>query len=133
MAAGQHRNRGFVSLGIAAAFLAASSAAAQTPAIAGRLTVRPQTMATGTRNAAAGWQALDSAPAGSRPPLIYVPPQCVGERRCPLVLHLHDRFGVPKHADRYGIIGLVPREADFGPIDGSGYEPNEPWLMKGRP
>ena len=87
------------------------------------LTVRPRAMATGTRTKKAGAQLLDSA----RHTWVYVPPQCVGTRQCPLVVVLGgadipardmvtftDSLSYRAYlADRYGMILLAPeaREA----------------------
>jgi len=83
-----------------------------------RLSVRPRAMATGTRTVQAGVQLLDSL----RQTLVYVPPQCVGTHRCPLVVVLggaaiRSREMVnpgrvlayrSPFADQYGMILLAP-------------------------
>jgi phospholipase/carboxylesterase len=79
-----------------------------------RLSVRPHEMATGTRTVQAGEHRLDSLDNY----LVYVPKQCVGTRRVPLIVLLpgggensrsvmDERWG-RKLADRYGMILLVP-------------------------
>jgi phospholipase/carboxylesterase len=84
------------------------------PTPTARLSVRPHEMATGTRTARAGEQRLDSLDDY----LVYVPKQCVGTRRVPLVVQLpgggetsqsimDHRWG-RELADRYGMILLVP-------------------------
>ena len=87
------------------------------------LTVRPQTMATGTRTAKAGVQLIDSV----KQTWVYVPPQCVGTRRCPLVVTLGGaaisamemvNFVRPLSyrqplADRYGMILLAPEATAY--------------------
>lgn len=84
----------------------------------GRLTVRPQEMATGTLNVKAGEQTLDSIPDY----LVYVCKQCVGARRVPLVVILHGGGGnareqmdfMREFADKYGMIMLLPNSASPG-------------------
>ena len=87
------------------------------------LTVRPYAMATGTRTRQAGAQLLDSA----TQTWVYVPPQCVGTRRCPLVVTLGGaaisamemvNFMRPlsyrrPFADRYGMILLAPEAVAY--------------------
>ena len=80
--------------------------------------VRPHEMATATRTDRAGIQRLDSLPNGSA---VYVPPQCVGTRRCPLVVSL--LRGNPAHvmewqragAEKYGMILLAPAMVEESP------------------
>ncbi len=82
------------------------------PSVVTRLSVRPHEMATGTRTDRAGEHTLDSL----ENYLVYVPQQCVGTRRCPLVVFLH---GAASHAgnvmkiqrpvaDKYGMIVFAP-------------------------
>ena len=111
----RHVRGGLVCLGIAGTFIAEGRCVAQTtPAATPRLSVRPHEMATGTQNVQAGEQQLDSLPDY----LVYVPKQCVGKRRVPLVVLLpgggktsrtvmDERWG-PQLADKYGMILLVP-------------------------
>ncbi len=79
---------------------------AQRPA---HLTVRPRTMAKGTRTARAGWHPLDSLPGSA----VYVPQACVGTRRCPLtVFPLQKELDTIKTlmvsaADQYGMVLLT--------------------------
>lgn len=82
------------------------------------LTVHPREMATGTRTRKAGAQLIDSA----KQTWVYVPRQCVGMRRCPLVVVLggadisamemvnfKDSLSYRSYlADRYGMILLAP-------------------------
>ena len=70
-----------------------------------RLTVRPRTMATATQTSEAGEFPLDSFRPGST---VYVPPTCVGQRRCPLLVAMEggSRYLRPV-ADKYGIIMLL--------------------------
>lgn len=101
--------------GLVSAFLAAGRGVAQTPSISqssgvpGRLTVRPREMAMATQTAQAGRFSLDSVPRGQWPKyLVYVPPQCIGTRRCPLVVDLgtYLRDEQDTKADKYGMILL---------------------------
>jgi phospholipase/carboxylesterase len=66
-------------------------ALAQAPTEPMRLNVRPQEMATGTRNAQAGLQSLDSLNDvdSVSDALVYVPKRSVGTQRVPLVVLLH--------------------------------------------
>lgn len=107
----RHARGHFVYLGLASSLIAAGSAAAQEPVWPGFLTVHPNEMATGTQTVRAGEQSLDSLN-----DLVYVPPECVGTRRCPLVVFLHGVGGTPRgaiesqrlFADKYGVILLAP-------------------------
>ena len=83
------------------------------------LTVQPRTLVLGTRNPSAGVHPLDSLSGF----LVYVPPQCVGPHRCPLVVFLHgagetaeDNVGYWRPvSDRYGQILLAPQSQEpFG-------------------
>lgn len=128
-------------LGLVATVLTAGRGIAQTPAAQtppvqdpwaqGRLTVRPREMATATRTAQAGLFLLDSFPyqlpdpnGGDYHYKVYVPPQCVGARRCPLLVHV--AFGTEWRpvADKYGMILLIlPANivyADSGRYDSTG-------------
>lgn len=67
------------------AVAAADSSTLRTSTATARLQVRPQVMATGIRTRQAGARLLDSA----THTWIYVPLQCVGTRRVPLVIFLH--------------------------------------------
>lgn len=59
-----------------------------------RSSVRPRDMATGTRNERAGWTNG-----------VYVPSQCVGTRRCPLIVrHSPNPEWVIPVADKYGFL-----------------------------
>ena len=89
-----------------------------------RLHVRPSTMASGTQTIQAGRQelGLDAQHGGTalQGTFVYVPPQCVGTRRVPLVMFLHgsgmnglsemnDNDGIlPQLADTYGFILVMP-------------------------
>ena len=83
-----------------------------------RLTVRPHEMATGTMNAQAGKTELVGFPDY----FVYVPQQCVGTKRMPLVVLLHgggltstlmyNKFH--SLADKYGAIVLFPNAIDTG-------------------
>lgn len=117
------RTRGSViGLGLVSALVALGSRVAQAqdegPETHG-LTVRPGQMATGTQNPPAGEYRLNSLPA-----LLTVPPQCVGARRCPLVLVFPSsntaRVSTEWHrpmAENYGMLLLVPAEWDTRSID----------------
>src|SRR5580704_9049179 len=107
----QHARGSLFCLGIVGAFIAEGRCVAQTPADpTPRLSVRPHEMATGTQNAQAGEQRLDSL----NDYLVYVPKQCVGKKRVPLVVLLpgggedsrtvmDERWG-RQLADKYGMI-----------------------------
>jgi phospholipase/carboxylesterase len=89
-----------------------------------RLSVRPRTMASGTRTVQEGLQelGLDSLHGGDAlsGTLVYVPPQCVGTRRVPLVVFLHGSAMdgasmmayhddiLPQLAKEYGFIIVTP-------------------------
>ncbi len=103
-----------------------SGLAAQTPpSLPGRLTVRPSEMATGTRTASAGEQAVDSI----ADYLVYVPQSCVGTQRCPLVVVLHGGGGdaseqldrQQEFADQHGMILLLGTSVVPGRWDVMGY------------
>ncbi len=88
-------------------------AVAQDPESLFTLTVRPYEMATATRTATAGKQTLDGQPipllnwekAFEPKPAVYVPPQCVGTRRCPLVLLVNaPEFPYTQISKKYGMI-----------------------------
>lgn len=91
----------------------------QTLAIGARLTVRPHEMAVGVVTRQAGVHPLDSL--GDF--LVYVPPQCVGRRRVPLVVLLpgggetshfvleEREHWVRQISDTYGMILLVANAA----------------------
>ena len=110
---------------LALATLVGTSVAAQQPpstdAPNARLTVRPHSMATGTRTAKGGLTELPGFPGY----YLYVPPQCVGMRRVPLIVLLHggQRSGsmeIHKFsalADKYGMIVLAPNAATPGVWD----------------
>lgn len=76
------------------------------------LTVRPGDMTLGTKTSQAGDIVLDSA----RGIYLYVPRQCVGTARCPLVLALHPAGATGRdiinewraRSDRHGLIVLAP-------------------------
>lgn len=77
-----------------------------------RLTVRPHTMATGTRIDSSGLHRLRAA----KDYWVYIPTQCIGTRRVPLVVYLGGA-GVSamdvldqerQFADRYGMMLLLP-------------------------
>ena len=91
------------------------------PLAALRLHLHPSAMATGTRNSTPGTQRLEDALAGGsvyRHSFVYVPLQCVGTRRVPLVVFLHgagmDGWSMIKWeniralADSNGFILLAP-------------------------
>jgi len=87
-------------LGLVSAVLMTERGSAQNSELY-RLTVRPREMATGTRTQAPGFQHLKD----SLTDVIYVPQQCVGTRRCPLLTLLNmDNEWFYNAADRYGII-----------------------------
>ena len=83
-----------------------------------RLTVRPHEMATGTQTTQAGLTAL----AGFPEYLVYVPKQCVGSQRVPLMVLLHgggrsSKIEIDKFrtlADKYGVIVLLPNASNPG-------------------
>jgi hypothetical protein len=80
------------------------------------LTVRPHEMAIGTQTTKAGQYELDSL----KDFLVYVPEKCVGTRRCPLVVFLHQAVETSHDAvrewspvsDKYGMILLAPASQD---------------------
>jgi hypothetical protein len=104
------RGSGF-GLGLVGVLVAVGGVAQPLPAqnepVSQRLTVRPREMATGTRTERVGEQWLNSA-SGRAP--IYVPQQCVGTRRCPLVVFIwgwkETMTWVRPMADKYGMILL---------------------------
>jgi len=123
-------NRSLTGLGIAAMIIAASAAGrdaraqstAQTASTSpARLSVRPHTMATGTRTDSAGEHTLDSLPGY----LVYVCTKCVGTRRVPLVVILHgggldsrDQMNyMQEFAEQYNMIMLVPTATSPGEWD----------------
>jgi predicted esterase len=82
------------------------------------LTVRPHELATGTRTSKAGEYLLDSLKGYA----VYVPEQCVGTRRCPLVVFPHPAAATSKYvvkwwrpvSDKYGMILLAPTAVKAG-------------------
>jgi poly(3-hydroxybutyrate) depolymerase len=104
-------------IAFAGALLMAHESVAQHP----RLTVRPVEMATGTRTAQAGERQLSQF----NNALLYVPAQCVGTKRCPLVLLLHGGGEDARHvmdrqhqfADQYGMLILAPNAVTPGRWD----------------
>ena len=89
----------------------------------GRLSVRPKKMASGRETLRAGVQWLDSLYPGDslvNEAVVYVPPSCVGTRRCPLTVWLHgsamngismitwDHEVFERFADSSGVILLAP-------------------------
>lgn len=98
-------------LGVVGVLLVGERGLAQTPpGDALRLTVRPHEMATGTKNTVAGLYPLDSIDHN----WVYVPKQCVGPQRCPLLVYLLPEsalnFQFPG-ANKYGIIVLSSNES----------------------
>jgi len=105
---------GIVGVGVLVSLLAGSPGVAQTPSggpsgaappVLGRLTVQPHAMVLGTSTARAGEQWVDSSDLEEG--RIYVPQQCVGPRRCPLLVFTPDNGGPvwqPALLERYGII-----------------------------
>lgn len=87
---------GVVGLGMMGLPLVGTRGLAQTPQDAASsnslfLAVQPHEMATGKKNPAAGPHLLDSLQFDDSTkfaPTLYVPPRCVGARRCPLVVSL---------------------------------------------
>lgn len=102
---------------------AAAAQAASDPVLVAvpRLTVRPRQMATGTRTARAGLTELAGFPGYQ----LYVPTQCVGTRRSPLIVLLHGGGGSAGFesarfrglADQYDVIVLYPNASDPGRWD----------------
>lgn len=82
--------------------LIAGTSAAQSPL---RLTVRPREMATATQTLRAGMDSLAPDAPEFGYAHVYVPPQCVGTRRCPLVVSMQ-ASGSAQLADKYGMIFL---------------------------
>src|ERR1051326_2095397 len=84
----------------------------------GRLHVRPHAMTIGTTNAKAG---VDSLP-GCNKFYVYVPQNCVGTQRCPLVVYVHGggwsstmQLDAQRDlADKYGMILLLPNSVAEG-------------------
>ena len=80
------------------------------------LTVQPNTLPLATRTERAGEFPLDSL----KDFFVYVPPQCVGTQRCPLVVFLHPGDETSRDvlnywrpvADAYGQILLAPQSSD---------------------
>jgi hypothetical protein len=119
----------FMVLGIVGALVVAAEDYAVAQTKSPILTVRPREMATATRTARAGEQTWDGNPQEPREcegfpncmhiattPMVYVRQQCVGDRRCPLVV----MSNVPKKfyyhiADKYGIITAVIRFDPYKP------------------
>lgn len=88
---------------------------AQEPGESARLTVRPHEMVLGTRTERAGEYRLDSVDPQS---WVYVPPQCVGIRRCPLVVLSNTDYQRYSYvADKYGMImaRITPGGGDHFP------------------
>lgn len=81
---------------------------AQTAPPPWRLSVRPREMATATQNQYSGWQEVGLDPVSAK---IYVPPKCLGPRRCPMLMFMGG-IEFTDLADQYGII-LFP----FGTIE----------------
>lgn len=93
----------------------------QTPTWSGRLTVRPREIAAGTITMQPGEYWLDSLPfprAGAKSAYpVYVPQQCAGPRRCPLLIWLPGQGGgtpawVQPIADKHGIVVSYPKPVD---------------------
>ena len=128
---------GVLCAGIAGALIAAGGCATPhavlsqaTQAKPAPLSSRVRAMASGTRTVSAGLQPLDSVSGGdsTNGALVYVPTQCVGTRRVPLVVLLHgsamtgydmltfnDRKYRPlfeNFADSNGVILLAPSARD---------------------
>lgn len=78
--------RGVLALGMVSAVVLTESpsAAAQVNEVP-LLTVQPRTMATGTQNPAAGEYPLEWGSTTSR---VFIPPECAGAKRCPLLVYL---------------------------------------------
>ncbi len=105
----------YTAFGILGALMVAQgrAAVAQTPESLFTLSVRPHALATATQTAAAGKYTLDGQPlpllssgqAFEPEPAVYVPPQCVGARRCPLVLLVNaPEFPYTHISAKYGMI-----------------------------
>lgn len=110
---------GTVGLVIAGALFAQGRGGAQGQDF--RLSVRPKEMAKGTKNPEAGEYKLESV----KNILISIPPQGVGEKRCPLFVMLPGG-GIPARqmmdwlrpvADKYGMIALTCTKYDVATID----------------
>lgn len=95
--------RDVICLGIISLATAGVCAAQTPPRLPRHLTVRPRELATGARTVQPGLHQLDSLPRYS----VYVPPQCGGPRRCPLVVYLNQYEWQELIADKYGMILLV--------------------------
>jgi len=139
----RHTRSSLACLGILSALIADGRCVAQTTAAGitpppGRLSVRPHAMATGTRTVQAGEQPLDSL----RKYLVYVPKQCVGTRRVPLVVWLHgaaedsrdvmDEWWQRQFADKYGMILLVPNSTEGLNWDVIHGMPGNDWQSEGK-
>lgn len=105
----------FAMLGLLGALIVVprSPAAAQAAESPFTLTVRPHELATATQTAAAGKFTLDGEPMPllswgglfEFEPAVYVPPQCVGTRRCPLAVFVNaPEFAFTLISAKYGII-----------------------------
>ena len=98
---------GLIALIIAGALMVAEGSPAE--AQTGTLTLRPREMATATRTAKAGKQTLDGEPLppgfNTNSSTVYVPEQCVGAQRCPLLLMTNMPEKYYHHiATKYGMI-----------------------------
>lgn len=104
---------GLVSLSLTGAFFTGECVAQDRDpnTIIDHLSIDPRVLATGTRTEKAGPQLMDgdvvedSTITGPRIPRVYVPQQCVGTRRCPLLFNSQpsEEFLIPI-AEKYGII-----------------------------
>lgn len=97
----------FVCLGVLGTFLPEGRCVAQDAD--SLVTVRPREMTIATQNPAAGDYPLDSVPAELDPhPEVSIPPQCVGARRCPLLVFLGSGMGPIEElrlaADKHGLM-----------------------------
>ena len=117
--------RFLVYFALASTFMTGAHCIAQTPTNQtppfGRLTVRPHDMAAGTENMKAGVDTLDSL----SDYFVYVPKNCVGKRRVPLVVYVHGggwsstmQLDAQRDlADKYGMILLLPNSVEPGAQD----------------
>lgn len=114
---GRSGRAGFLGLGLVGLLLTGGRGVAQTPSAAPspnplRMTVRPHEMATGTQNQ----RGLSLLEFGSfKNWFVYVPWQCEGTRRCPLLVYAQPDVAISyllPSAEKYGMIVLATGGSD---------------------